>query len=178
MYIRVTVGFEEFLRNKMKNSIVFIAVLVVLLLCCGLLARQTTEYEAEKVVSGWLKASPRPLGTTLGRRIKNIEAFSDDANKPAYYIVNMEPSGFVIVSADNRIEPIIGFAADGTYDFSFENPLVALVTGDLSERVEAVRNAYYLQTTIEAQSPEIPHGKWQYFIGLAASTDAGRFAVA
>jgi hypothetical protein len=172
-----------------NNSIVFMAVLVVLLLCSGLWARQTTEYEAEKVVSGWLKASPRPLGATLGRQIKNIEAYSDDADRPAYYIVNLEPSGFVIVSPDSRIEPIIGFAAEGTYDFAFENPLVALVAGDLSGRVEAVAGAsyprienkagtasprtYHLQTTIEAQSLDVPQGKWRHFINLAEGSEAG-----
>jgi len=124
-----------------KHSIVFIAVLVVLLLCGSLSARQTTEYEAEMVVSGWLEVNPQPLGANLGRRIKDIETFAGQDDRPEYYIVNLEPSGYVIVSADNRIEPIIGFAADGAYDLSFENPLVALVTGDLCGRIEAVARA-------------------------------------
>ena len=155
------------------NSIVFIAVLAVLLLCSDLWARQTTEYEAEMVVSGWLKASPQPLGETLSRRVRDIETYTDDADRPAYYIVNLEPSGYVIVSADSRIEPIIGFAADGTYDLSFENPLVALVTGDLGGRVEAVRNTYHLQTTAETQAAGSPQGKWRRFIDLAEDSEGG-----
>jgi hypothetical protein len=172
--IRIAAGFQELLRNKMKNnSIVFIAVLSVLLLCSGLWARQTTEYEAEMVVSGWLKASPRPLGATLSRQVKDIETFTGRDDRPSYYIVNLEPSGYVIVSADDRIEPIIGFAADGTYDLSFENPLLALVTGDLSGRVEAVRNTYYLQTIVDAQAVGSPQGKWRRFIDLAEDSEGG-----
>ena len=155
------------------NSIVFIAVLAILLLSSGLSARQTTEYEAEMVVSGWLKASPQPLGATLGRQVRDIETFTGQDDRPAYYIVNLEPSGYVIVSADNRIEPIIGFAADGTYDLSFENPLLALVTGDLGGRVEAVRNTYYLQTTAETQAAGSPQGKWRRFIDLAEDSEGG-----
>ena len=158
------------------NSIVFIAVLAVLLLCSSLWARQTTEYEAEMVVSGWLKANPQPLGATLGRRVKDIETYTDDADRSAYYIVNLEPSGYVIVSADNRIEPIIGFAADGTYDLSFENPLLALVTSDLGGRIEAVRNTYYLQATAETQAAGRPQGKWRRFIDLAEDSE-GRFGL-
>jgi len=149
------------------------AVLAALLLSSGLSARQTTEYEAEMVVSGWLKVSPQPLGATLGRGVRDIETYTDDADRPAYYIVNLEPSGYVIVSADDRIEPIIAFAADGTYDLSFENPLVALVTGDLGGRLETVRNTYHLQTTAETQAAGTPQGKWRRFIDLAEDSEGG-----
>ena len=156
------------------NYIVFIAVLVVLLLCSGLSARQTTEYEAEMVVSGWLKASPQPLGATLSRRIKDIETYTGDSGRPAYYVVNLEPSGYVIVSADDRIEPIIGFSAEGAYDFSFENPLVALTTIDLNGRNEAFRNTYYLQAAVQTQTTAGTQGKWRHFIDLAEDSD-GRY---
>jgi hypothetical protein len=158
------------------NSIVFTVLLAILLLSSGLSARQTTEYEAEMVVSGWLKESPQPLGATLGRRIRDIETYTDDSDRAAYYIVNLEPSGYVIVSADNRIEPIIGFAAEGIYDLSFENPLLALVTGDLGGRLEAVRNTYHLQTMIETQAAGTPQGKWRRFIDLAEDSE-GRFGM-
>jgi len=158
------------------NSIVITAVLAIFLLSSGLSARQTTEYEAEMVVSGWLKESPQPLGATLGRRVRDIETYTDDTDRPAYYIVNLEPSGYVIVSADNRIEPIIGFVAEGTYDLSFENPLLALVTGDLGGRLEAVRNTYHLQSTAETQAAGSPQGKWRRFIDLAENSE-GRFGL-
>jgi hypothetical protein len=158
-----------------NNSIIFAAVFAVLVLCSGLSARQTTEYQAEKAVSGWLMQSPRPLGVPLSRQIQDIETYIDDTATPAYYIVNLEPSGFVIVSADNRIEPIIAFAAEGTYDFSFENPLAALVTNDLGGRLEAVGNTYYPQANAETPAPGTPQGKWRHFINLAEGTE-GRFS--
>jgi hypothetical protein len=158
-----------------NNSIIFAAFFVVLLLCGGLRARQTTEYEAEKAVSGWLMENPQPLGTSLSTQIKDVETYNDDTDRPAYYIVNLEPSGFMIVSTDNRIEPIIGFATEGTYDFSFENPLAALVTNDLSGRLETVRNAYYPQATVKTEAPGTPQGKWRHFINVAEGTE-GQFS--
>ena len=63
---------------KRRNT-VFAINLVVLYLCCSSLwARPTTAYEAEKVVAGWLKADARPLGTTLGRRVMNVETFTNE----------------------------------------------------------------------------------------------------
>jgi len=155
------------LRIIMKNNrIVFIVVLAVLLLCSTIWARTATEFEAEMVVSGWLKASPQPLGATLSRQIKNIETYAGDSGSPTYYVVNLEPSGYVIVSADDRIEPIIGFSAEGAYDFSFENPLVSLATLDLNGRIESLRTTYRLQATTETQATG-KQSKWRYYIDLA-----------
>lgn len=155
------------------NSIVFPVVLAVLLLCSGLSARPTTAYEAEMVVAGWLKANPLPLGTTLGRRVLDVETYAGQDDRPAYYIAYLQPSGFVIVSADNLVEPIIGFADDGTYDPSFENPLGALVNSDLNGRVGAVRNTFRLQMLVEPDAVDTLQGKWRHFIDIAEDSEGG-----
>ena len=152
------------------NRKVFIAFLAVLLLYSGISARPTTEYEAEMVVSGWLKSNPQPLGAALSWRIRDVETFTGWDDRPAYYIVNLEPSGYVIVSADDRIEPIIGFSAEGAYDFTFENPLVALTTNDLNGRLEAFRNTYYLQATVETRTKDKTQGKWRHYINFAGDS--------
>ncbi|MHC4204562.1 MAG: C10 family peptidase [Planctomycetota bacterium] len=156
------------------NRIVFIDILVVLLLCSSIWARPATEYEAEMVVSGWLKSSTQPLGAALSRRIRDVETFTGWDSRTAYYVVNLEPSGYVIVSTDDRIEPIIAFSAQGAYDFSFENPLVALTTIDLNGRMEAFRNTYYLQAAVEKPTAAKTQGKWRHFINLAADSE-GRY---
>jgi len=46
-------------------------------------------------------------------------------------VVYLDPEGFVIVAADDLIEPIIGFAPRGQFDPSTKNPLGALVSNDL-----------------------------------------------
>jgi len=171
----IAAGISCFLRIKMKdNRIVFIAFLAILMLYSGLWARPATEYEAEMVVSGWLKTSPQPLGAAQSRRIRDVETFTGWDDRPAYYIVNLEPSGYVIVSADDRIEPIIAFSAEGAYDFSFENPLVSLATIDLNGRLEVFRNTYYLQATAKVQTTARLQGKWRHFLDLAENSN-GRY---
>ena len=164
---------------------VFISVLVVLQLCCSSLwARPTTAYEAEMVVTGWLKADPRPLDTALGREVMNVETFTDDYGEPVYYIVYLQgpafagtqSSGFVIVSADDLVEPIIGFADNGIFDPSLDNPLGALVTNDLNGRIAAVRSTFSpLGMNAKAAVTET-QSKWRDFISLA-ETPAGGFGL-
>jgi hypothetical protein len=165
-----------------RKSMVFISVLVVLQLCCSILwARPTTAYEAEMVVTGWLNADARPLGMALGRKVMTVETFTDDYGQPVYYIVYLqgpgsagtEPSGFVIVPADDLAEPIIGFANDGTYDPSLDNPLGALVTNDLNGRIAAVRSTFSpLGIDLKAAVTET-QSKWRDFISLAEARAGG-----
>jgi hypothetical protein len=128
-----------------------------------------TAEDAGMVVAGWLKVNSRPLGMAPGRDVISVETFTDDNNQPAYYVVYPEPSGFVIVSADDLVEPIIAFAGEGFFESSVENPLGALVSRDVEGRLAAVRNTISLQMegTIGAR------GKWRHFINIAELSEIG-----
>lgn len=118
-------------------------VVVVLSFVCtsDLWAVATTPSDAESVVEGWRRTDADPLGMRLGQAVDRVETFTSDAGLPLYHVVYLKPQGFVIVPADDLIEPIIGFSPSGTYDPSPANPLGALVTGDLDNRVAAARSS-------------------------------------
>ncbi len=156
-------------EEKMKFRRVFYAAALVLLqLCCSnLLAQPTTARQAESLVKGWLSADARPLGAALGRQVGKIERFTNNDGEPIYYVVYLEPSGFVIVPADDLIEPIIGFADDGTYDPSLDNPLGALVTNDLKGRIGAVRDTQGIEGTTAMETALKAQAKWRQLESLA-----------
>jgi hypothetical protein len=125
--------------QKIKKTIL-ISFAILLTVAALAAATPTATHQAQKAVKGWLiKTRARPLGTPLGQMITRVDSFTDGKGEVIYYIVYLHPSGFVIVPADDLIEPIIGFASAGHYDPSLDNPLGALVTQDLNARVAAVR---------------------------------------
>jgi hypothetical protein len=130
-------------------------------------ARPTTAQQAQIAVTSWLRADPQPLGAALGQQVSKVETFTNHDGEPVYYIVYVEPSGFVIVPADDLVEPIIGFAHDGTYDPSLENPLGALVTNDLRGRVEAVQDTQRLRTTGAMKNALKSQAKWEQLESVA-----------
>ncbi|MGO8926770.1 MAG: C10 family peptidase [Limisphaerales bacterium] len=122
----------------------FAAILLLMLLSASselATAAPVTSKQAAAVVTGWLSMDPAPLGETLGGSVQRVDTFNDQAGNPVYYVVYLEPSGLVIVPADDLVEPIVGFASAGQYDPSASTPLGALVSDDLSARVAYAQQA-------------------------------------
>jgi hypothetical protein len=154
-------------------SISVTTILIMLQLCSSLWALPTTAYDAEMVVKGWLKVDPKPLGSDIGRNIMSVEIITDDLDKPVYYVVSLQPSGFVIVSADDLVEPIIAFSGSGTYHPAPASPLKSLVTNDLKARNASVRNTFIPLAIIPQVAVSETQKEWDYLIGLAGVSGGG-----
>ena len=124
---------------KLSRSIIISFLVLLFLIPAGLTAKPTSSGQAKKAVAEWLKLDPAPLRTNLGKQTDKIDEFADANGTVLYYVVYLQPRGFVIVSADDMVEPIIGFVPMGSYDPSDDNPLGALVNSDLPGRIAAVR---------------------------------------
>ena len=80
------------------------------------LSAPITAEQAKKLTQAWVTANPRPMDSQLGNQIDRIETFTDANSQPIYYVIYLRPNGFVIVPADDEIEPVICFAQEGSFD--------------------------------------------------------------
>jgi hypothetical protein len=133
-------------------------VAAMIILPTQVLAAPKTAEDAKQLVVGWLARDPRPLGAPLGQRVKDVQTFNDDKGEPLYHVVYLDPSGFVIVPGDDLVEPIIAFVSGGRFDPSVNNPLGALVEGDVPGRVTHARA---LRTTAPTGHFLEAKNKWQ-----------------
>ncbi|HUT31140.1 MAG TPA: C10 family peptidase [Sedimentisphaerales bacterium] len=154
--------------RKLTISVILVFLALLLLWPAELWAKPVNAGQARKTVRGWLNASPKPLGAALGSQIAGVDTFTGDAGEPVYYVVYLAPSGFVVVPADDLVEPIIAFVASGSYDPSDDNPLGALVSGDVPARVAAART---LQSNAQALS-----SKSQKALKKAGAAAQGKWA--
>src|SRR4051812_13551516 len=88
-------------------------------------AAETTSDQATAAVTGWLRENNTRMGVTLGQS-GNVTAIKDSIGKTQFYVVSLEPSGFALVAADDRIEPIIAFSDSGKFDATHKNPVFTL----------------------------------------------------
>ncbi len=128
--------------------------LFAILLFGRLWAAPTSQEQARQLVKGWLNVEPQPLNAELGQQVLRVETYSDSQGRAVYYVVYLEPSGFVIVPADDLVEPVICFSSEGTYNPSPDNPLGAMVSRDLPSRLSAVRSAKPVPEDMTLKSAE------------------------
>jgi hypothetical protein len=147
--------------------LIFIGVVLLFAFMRSAAAAQTTAKQAEKAVKGWLKTDTNPLGMELHANIKKIDTFSDADNGVIYYVVYLEPSGYVVVPADDEVEPIVGFSSGSEYDPSPDNPMGALVSRDMYNRVTLARKEKHDAINPKHLSFIKARSKWQDFEMLA-----------
>ena len=146
-----------------------VVVCAALLVLPGLVAHAapTTADQAAAVVKGWLSLDSEPLETPMGQQVSKVEAYDHADGGMSYYVVYLEPGGFVIVPGDDLVYPVIAFSPKGLYDPSEDNPMGALVTRDLGGRVAGAR-AQRLAGGQKAQN------RWRKLEALAEDPSKGR----
>ncbi len=132
-----------------------------------------TAEQAEQAAKGWLKNGADPLYIEPNRQAWEVETFTDDSNEPLYYIVKLQPSGFIIVSADDSVEPIIGFSDEGTYNALTDNPLASLIVQDISGRADALKQTKDFQLLDINSQPSEHQNKWSRLITIGRIVESG-----
>jgi hypothetical protein len=123
---------------------------LLILVCTGSVrtqARAVDAHTAQRAVRGWLAANPSPLQMHLGHSIDTIDAACCASGSVLYYVVHLYPDGFVIVSAEQGVEPIIGFG---------HTTGAALAPGGLLERLTSADMRVRLQDCVHADASARP----------------------
>lgn len=117
----------------MKKTIYLI--LVIFLFSCNrnnedttLIAKSDSHFISKKVIEGILKNSTykeafakpskaETSGRLIDKQINNIQPINNNGNI-VYYIINYVGGGYVIISADDRVNPILAFSENNTFDYN------------------------------------------------------------
>lgn len=112
---------------------------LLILVCIGSArtqARAVDVHTAQRAVQGWLSGNPNPLQMDLGHSIDTIDAACCARGSVLYYIVRLSPHGFVIVSAEQDLEPIIGFGHASAAALASGGILERLTSADMRVRIQ------------------------------------------
>ncbi len=139
-------------------------------------AAPTTAYQAEEIVQNWLGMNSHPLEEAMAPDVGEVVTYRDTEGSPLYHVVYLAERGFVIVSGDDMVEPIIAVVPDGIeYINSEDNPLGAMVNGDVPHRIKYVRTLEI--EGMEAAADNEPASilaaqrKWKFLSGKTLPND-------
>ena len=102
------------------------------------------------------------------RKPVGVKTFRADG-EDAFHIVSIEDGGFIVVSADDRVEPVVAFTDSGTLDEDPKNPLWALLSADLPQRLRAHRRG-----TARHRRGRRPVEEWGELLADEAATPTAR----
>ena len=92
----------------------------------------TTGEQALKAARNWAAAGAR-LGEKTSSGAGTVASYRDGKGQVLFHVVRLG-AGTVILPGDDRVEPILAFLPEGSYDDRTDNPLRALVRRDLKGR--------------------------------------------
>ncbi len=129
-------------------------ILVILLLIITVFqkleAQKISPEDAKKAANVWfqniilsdINNLQKVSSENYNKDIIEIRGFPD--NETLAFVVEFEPKGFIIISPDLNINPIIGYSGESNFDPnpSYQNTLLHLIRRDLSNRLKALMNGY------------------------------------
>ncbi len=143
--------------------------------CCAAWAGPVEQSQVELAARGWLRGNPAPMEQYVSQQTSQVKSYSDPEGRILYYVVEMEPQGFVVLSSDDAIEPVIAFSETGRFMDAPDNPLVVLLRQDMQERLACVRVAALAgdadSNSVQQEDTRAANKDlWRRLIGSAAAT--------
>lgn len=116
----------------MKKSAI---ILLFIMLLSTMWAERVEEDLAAKIALGFYAYKSNTAGD-----ISSIQGYpADRATKPDFYVVNFEPTGFVLIAADDRSEPILGYSTDSFFPLEGLPDHVDWFLGEYSKSLAEIR---------------------------------------
>ncbi|MDR0647845.1 MAG: C10 family peptidase, partial [Synergistaceae bacterium] len=129
---------------KARKRFIAISLFFVCLASRAAFAVPTTPAQAENVVRGWLIYDSSPFGKLAGEFSK-VESYGESGktsnpSEALYYAVHLDPSGIVLLPADDELNPITAYASDADwYGPEPANPLYDTIGASIAEMVKVHR---------------------------------------
>jgi len=73
--------------------------------------------------------------------ISTADSYAGEDGLPSLYVINYKGGGFVILAADNRVEPILAYSMEGNFSMNFDDSPVSLWINEISNEIQLVRDA-------------------------------------
>lgn len=124
----------------MKNSRLLFAILLIILLPKNLFSEPVDKAVAISVARNYYSAVTNK--TVPQARVTYQAQFSSSLSSSdmttAYYVVNFADEGFVIVSADDRVRPILGYSDQGAFDRQLLPENLQFMLDEYTREIQAI----------------------------------------
>ena len=105
-----------------------------------------TLEQAETAAQRWVQKADFVNGAILGSNVSEVRAVTNPYGDTLFYVAKFDVGGFVIVSPDDRMKPVLAFSEADDFVETQENPLYSLLCADVDSQLTAIEaNATAIQ---------------------------------
>ena len=111
---------------------------LLLILPLALQAAEVSVDDAATAARAWVDRGYAMGKLPAGRTIAGVDEVADPATGAKLLVARFAGGGYVVLSSDDLVDPVIAFSETGTgLDLDEENPFWALLRGDIAAREAA-----------------------------------------
>lgn len=118
----------------MRLRLTLVLALVLVFAFSVALGERVGGRRAVETAQAWLATFPSAQGSRMSPEMEDVLAYPDEQGEALFYLVKLRPAGFLVLSPDDLIEPVIAFSARGAFEADPRNPLYDFLCKDLFER--------------------------------------------
>lgn len=125
------------------------------------------EIKPEQIASIVTKQVNNLSGIQKAASVRPVQSyFMPSSNTPMFYVISLDGGGFVVISADSEIEPIIAMSESGDFSADPHSPLFAVLNQDLSARMQNIQERRQRKTSSFIFDDDVNQAvkKWDYLL--------------
>ena len=127
----------------MKSSLMrFGCGLALLFVNSVLWAGEVSLEQAKTAARRWIGRDSAKMTASFGAgNIHFAYTASNAVGRSLFHVVGLENGGYIVLSGDTRVPPVVAFSESGTLDVSdTNNPLCAMLERDMGNRIKAIED--------------------------------------
>jgi uncharacterized repeat protein (TIGR02543 family) len=126
--------------KKTSSLLCTILLLSAALSASFVFAAEVAPEQAELAAKNWVRRNPATLTAAFASAEPvRVQSARNGSNRALYHVVELDGAGYVVLSGDTELPPVVAFSGSGTLDLSDPgNPLVALLENDLPGRIASL----------------------------------------
>ncbi|MFA5265414.1 MAG: C10 family peptidase [Opitutaceae bacterium] len=122
-------------------------------------AAPISQDRAAQAARRWLELSPSPMERLAGKYGK-ISTYSNAVGEARFYVVDLEPTGYVVIAADDEVEAVIAFSHDDKFVAKTGYPLFDFLQRDTEGRIQSLHTASIMSQAVSPARVRIK-AKWE-----------------
>ncbi len=123
----------------MDKGKIVVAAIAASFLCGSAWSAEVSSAQAETFANVWSSVRARRMpGECRERRRVSLRTICTKSDRPLFHVANLPEGGFVVMSGDTALSPVVAYSDVGAFVEMEGNPVYEALLADMSARIAAV----------------------------------------